>query len=266
MHSNSKLNGSDSNLFSIKNKTILITGAASGIAKEIALGLLHYDVKLILLDKNTKGLEQTADEIVKKGGDCQYYAVDLIKKQQLEAVLDTLKEEPIDVLINVAGILLYKSMLDTSEEEWDKVFSCNVKSIFLLSKLIARHMIKQKTQGSIIHVSSLCGFRGQKNTFAYGAAKSALNMLNKNMALELASHDIRVNMIAPGWTLTPMVEDVLKTQQGQKAIKTVPLERAASVSELLGPIIFLASQASSYMIGATINFDGGLICYETRLD
>lgn len=256
----------DRGLFSVSGKTFLITGAASGLAKEVAIALVEYDVNLILFDINEEGLKSTAQTIVSLGGACQTFVVDQRDKRQIDSIMKKIAQQPIDVLLNIAGVLLYKSTLDTTEEEWDKIFDCNVKGLFLMSQAVAKHMICHKTKGVILHFSSLCGFRGQKNALAYGSAKSALNIFTKNMALELAAHNIRVNLIAPGWMLTPMVEQVLSTTQGQRSLQTVPLKRAAQVKELLGPILFMSSEASSYMVGATINFDGGLICYESIME
>ena len=189
--------------------------------------------------------------------------VDVCDVKQIDAALDSLSK-PIDVLINLAAILLYKPMLETTDKDWDRVLDTNLKGTFLMSQRVAHNMIKHNVQGSIINVSSICGSRAQLDVVAYGSSKSGLIILTKNSALELTPHGIRVNCLAPGIMLTPMMEDIWDTPRGQALLDIVPMKRAAEVEELMGILLLLSGNHSSYMTGAIIEVDCGLCCAEMR--
>jgi len=151
-------------------------------------------------------------------------------------------------------------VLDVTEQEWDRLVAVNLKGIWLMSQAVARHMVEQRITGSIINISSADSHRAQKNLTPYAATKAAVNHLTRNMSYELAKHGVRINVLAPGGMLTNMVKDFLKTPDGQAAVWTVPFKRFAELHELDGPLLLLASQASSYMTGSVLTVDGGLSC------
>jgi 3-oxoacyl-[acyl-carrier protein] reductase len=150
--------------------------------------------------------------------------------------------------------------LEVPEEEFDRVFAVNVKGTWLVAQAVARHMVDRGIRGSIITISSADSHRTQKNLAPYCGTKAAVNHLTRILAAELAPHGVRVNVLAPGGMLTPMVEQFLHTPDGQAAVWAVPFKRFAELTELDGPLLLPASDASSYMTGSVLTADGGLSC------
>jgi NAD(P)-dependent dehydrogenase (short-subunit alcohol dehydrogenase family) len=162
------------------------------------------------------------------------------------------------VLVNNAGVAADKSLLETSEDEWDLLMDANLKGAWLVARAAAGTMIANDTGGTIVNIASILGSAVQKRTGPYAAAKAGLLHLTRAMALEWARHGIRVNAIAPGYYRTDMAADFLDSAAGQQLRKRIPQRRLGNPEELDGAILLLASGASSYMTGSVITVDGGL--------
>jgi NAD(P)-dependent dehydrogenase (short-subunit alcohol dehydrogenase family) len=249
-------------LFSLRDRHAVVTGAASGLGRQCAVTLAKAGARLTLIDINRPGLAETAKVIQGAGGTVRELAIDVTQHDQVvQGVSRAITElGPIHILVNSAGIAIWKGMLDVTEQEWDRLVAVNIKGIWLMSQTVARHMVEQRIAGSIINISSADSHRAQKNLTPYAATKAAVNHLTRNMSYEMAKHGVRINVLAPGGMLTNMVQDFLKTPDGQAAVWTVPVKRFADLHELDGSLLLLASQASSYMTGSVLTVDGGLSC------
>lgn len=247
-----------------RKKVVLITGAGSGIGRATAL-LFSEEVesKVIVIDYNQDLGKETVDIIIKKGGDASFFKVDISNTEEVREMTNKVIKNynRIDVLANVAGAELVGSVIDTSEEDWDRVMAVNQKGIFLMSKYILPEMIKQK-QGAIINISSISGLIGWPGYAAYCTSKGGVIMLTKQMAVDYAKYNIRVNCICPGTTLTPMVERLFDAESNPEEAKKIiaemhPLGRFAKPVEIANVILFLALDESSFITGAILPVDGG---------
>ncbi|HJU04532.1 MAG TPA: SDR family oxidoreductase [Nitrospiraceae bacterium] len=249
-------------LFSLNGKHAVVTGAASGLGQQCAVTLTKAGARVSLIDIHTAGLAETAKAIQRAGGTALELEVDVAQSVSVaQGLAQAVKAfGPIHILVNSAGIFIVKSVLDVTEQEWDRLVAVNLKGIWLMSQAVAKHMVEQRISGSIINISSADSHRAQKGLAPYAATKAAVNHLTRNMSYELAKSGVRVNTLAPGGMLTNMVKDFLKTPDGQAAVWTVPFKRFAEMHELDGPLLLLASEASSYMTGSVLTVDGGLSC------
>ena len=250
-------------LFSLKGRNALITGAASGLGQRFAYALAKAGARVGLADKNVDGLKVTAKMIEDIGGESVLISVDLRKRPEIMAALDKAiaSFQRIHVLVNCAGIAYWKPMLELTEDDWDDTLDTNLKGTWLVAQRVATHMIEHQIKGSIINVSSANSTGVQKNLTHYSTSKAGVDHLTRSMSYELAPYGIRVNTFGPGGMKTAMVEEFLKTPDGQKAQHCVPVKRFAELHEVDGPILLLASDASSYMTGSRVGVDGGLSCH-----
>lgn len=217
---------------------------------------------MALFDVDAAGLTETAAEITASGGRVLPVEADVTDAGAIEQALTRVVEGigPVHVLLNCAGVAVWKPALEVTEAEWDWLIAVDLKGTWLMAQAVARHMIAHGIAGSIISISSADSHRAQLNLTPYCAAKAGVNHLTSALAYELAPRRIRVNAIAPGGMLTAMVRDFLETPDGQGAVWSVPFKRFAELHELDGPLLLLASDASSYMTGAVLMVDGGLAC------
>ena len=247
-------------LFSLKGKNALVTGAASGLGQRFAYVLAKAGARVALADRNPEGLKTTTKMIQDIDGESISLTVDLRKNQEIMAAIDKAvgSFQRIHILVNCAGIAYWKPMLELTEEDWDDTLDTNLKGTWLMAQRLARHMIEHQIQGSIINVSSATSTGAQKDLTHYSTSKAGVDHLTRNMSYELAPYGIRVNTFIPGGFKTAMVTEFLKTPDGQKAQHCVPVKRFADLHEADGPLLLLASDASSYMSGSSVAVDGGL--------
>lgn len=248
--------------FDLRGKVALITGASSGFGRHFAGVLARAGAHVGLAARRIDALETVAKEVNEIGGTAAVAKLDVSQEASVANAVAGIEQAlgPIDVLVNNAGICITKPVLEQSEADWDDVLDVNLKGAFLMSTRIARRMREQKRGGSIINIQSILSFRQAGHITPYAASKAALNQLTKNMALELARYNIRVNGIAPGYFLTDISRDFFASEAGAAMLKRIPQRRLGRFEDLDGPLLLLASDASRYMTGTTIVVDGGHLC------
>jgi len=246
--------------FSLENQVAVVTGAAGGLGRELVAILADAGASLVLADTDECKLNELSQEIDPSGQKVLSQRCDVTNKNDILSLIESAhkKFKAIDLLINCAGILGSDELLfGVSEDEWDSVLNVNLKGSWLAATHIAKYMVDHGIEGRIINISSSLGFRSQLKRVPYATSKAAVEHLTRNLAMELVSHKIRVNCLAPGWMETNMVKNLLEGPEGKKWRNAIPMRRAANPSELAGPLLLLASKASSYMTGAVIRVDGG---------
>jgi NAD(P)-dependent dehydrogenase (short-subunit alcohol dehydrogenase family) len=246
-----------SDLFSLSDKIAIITGAARGNGRAIAEGFLRAGAIVYFVDILKEELVKTLESV--KNPKARYIVADLTNKDDLEKIVAQVYKEQakIDILVNNAGITISEPSEFYSQESWDKTYRVNLKAAFQLSQMAAKHMIEQKS-GVIINITSLGAEQGFPNNPAYVAFKGGLKQLSKALANDWAKYNIRVNNLAPGYIKTDMTkkswnDPVLRMERQRKTM----LGRWGEPDDLVGPAIFLASDASSYVTGHDLYVDGG---------
>ena len=250
-------------LFDLSGRTALVTGGGRGIGRHIAKGLAEAGCDVVVASRKRENCEEAAAEFEAMGRRAWAFSVDLAEEASIDALADSVfgAVDRLDVLVNNAGVIWGAPTLDYPLEGWDRTFAVNVRGLWQLSQRVARHMAEHGG-GSIVHVSSISGFRGsleeKEPAIAYSAAKGAVNTLTKDMAVKLAPHGIRVNAIAPGAFDTDMMEYVREDEAKLAAfLSQIPLARAGGEDDAKGAAVFLASDAASYVTGQILVVDGG---------
>lgn len=242
-------------LLSLAGKTAFVTGASAGLGAHFAQTLSRAGAKVIAAARREDALADVAGRIRAAGGTCETIALDVTSGAGIAAIAPRLAE--VDILVNNAGIAIDKPFLDQSEEDWDRVVDTNAKGMFLMTQAVARAMRERGGGGSIINIASIVGLRQSARLAGYAASKAAAVQLTKVSALELARFGIRVNCICPGYIATDMNRAFWETDPGKAMLKRIPQHRLGQPGELDGPLLLLASDASSYMTGSVIVADGG---------
>ncbi|MBT4089216.1 MAG: glucose 1-dehydrogenase [Deltaproteobacteria bacterium] len=253
--------------FSLEGKTALITGGSRGIGEATAVTFAKAGADVAVTSRKLPDLERVAAEIKELGRNSLAAECHVGRMEQLQPLVDKVQQEfgKIDILVNNAGTSFYGPSLEITEKGWDAVLNLNLKGVFFLSQAVARLMVKQGG-GSIINVSSTAGFQAQIPTAHYSISKAGVIMVTKTLAKEWAQYNIRVNCIAPGGIETRMLDamyaplaDDQKEAAKQGFAQSVPLGRAGEPQEIADVMLFLASQASSYVTGQTLLVDGGVL-------
>ena len=242
-------------MFDLEGKKALITGASGGIGKEIANVLIKHNAQVCISGRNLDELNALKELL---GDKCHVVTCDLSKKDEIIELIKKTDEVlgHIDILINNAGITKDNIFLRMSENEWEDVLNVNLNSTFNILKLITKGMVKRK-YGRIINISSVVGVTGGAGQVNYSASKAGLIGLTKSLSQEIATRNITVNCIAPGFIETPMTEK-LDDKRKDAILNSIPMNRIGTPEDLSSAIIFLASQESSYITGQTIHINGGL--------
>ncbi len=246
-------------LFSLQGKVALITGAAQGIGREIALGFAQSGADIVGVDINEERLQKLKGEVEDLKRRCLVLKVDLVQPENIDRmVADALTAVGrIDILANIAGVNVHKPAEDMSEKDWDFVLDVNLKALFFCCQAVGKVMLRQGS-GRIINMSSSFGIVGFGGRTAYAASKAAVANLTKTLALEWSAKGINVNAIAPGPVWTEARHELFSNPEFYgNLIKKVPINRTAKPAEIVGPAIFLASEASSFVTGETLLVDGG---------
>ena len=248
-------------LFGLKEKIALVTGAAQGLGREIALALAQNGASLILSDIHYP--EATAAAVRATGARGLAVEADITDEDQVKAVAERSAAEygRVDILINNAGVsqLSYTVTEDLSRKEWDTIIGINLTGTFLCCKHFGKAMITGGG-GSIINIATTAGITGVPRAPAYAASKAGVILLTKSLALEWARYNIRVNAIAPHYLETSLTEGLRASQKVYSGlVKQIPMRRFGKPSEIIGAVLFLASQASTYTTGTVIVADGGYL-------
>ncbi len=242
-----------------EGKVAMITGGSSGIGKAIALLLASEGADIVLLSNETAPNEATAEEIRALGRKVLPITMDVSNTGDVEAAVKAGMETfgKIDILINNAGITRDNLLIRMSDEEWDDVMRINLKGAFLMSRAIAKPMMKARA-GAIVNTASVIGLIGNAGQCNYAASKAGMIALTKSMAKELASRGIRVNAIAPGFIVSRMT-DALPEAVKAKMLEGIPLGRLGTTDDIARSVAFLASDDASYITGQTLNISGGMV-------
>ncbi len=247
----------------LKDQIALITGASSGIGYATAIAMAREGARVgVNFHKNKEGAERAVAEIRKAGGEAEAIRADVTSASEVQAMVDAVRRRwgRIDILVNNAGDLLARRMLpEMTEDYWDQIMALNLKSVFLCVKAVWEEMAARKG-GNIINVSSIAGRNGGgPGSGDYASAKGGMITYTKSLAKELAPHGVRVNAVAPGVIDTPYHERYSPPEVFQKFLASIPLGRAGTSEEVASVIVFLASPAASYIVGETIEVNGGML-------
>ncbi len=260
-------NGAFTKLFDLSGRVALVTGAAAGFGEVISAGFAEFGCDVAAADLDYNGAKRTADKVAALGRRSVAISVDVGNPEQIQAMVKTAVEAlgTIDILVNCAGVPQHDAAESTPLATWDSVIDINLRGTFLCCQAAARVML-EKRKGVIINFSSIAGAVGiGRGANVYCASKGGVNTLTKALALEWASRGLRVNAIAPCQFMTPGLEEVIRDPQfdPKKLMETwttnIPLGRVGESEEIVGPALFLASDASSMVTGTILDVDGGYL-------
>ena len=234
----------------------LVTGASSGIGLGCAVALAEAGADVVLASRNIKALSEAAEAIIMKGFSAETLQLDISDLVSIDNVLK--EQKPFDVLVNSAGLGRHTPSLETSAEDFDAVMDVNLKGAYFLTQSIAKALIKAKKPGSLINISSQMGHVGGVDRAVYAASKHAVEGFTKAMAIEWGRHQIRVNTICPTFIRTPLTQSTFDNPERKKWIEEkIKLGRVGEVQDVMGAVVFLASEASSMITGSALMIDGG---------
>ncbi len=244
---------------SLKGQSAIITGGARGIGREIALTLSQAGAKIVIADLILEKAQETADEVKKIGGNALATKVDVTKMEDVEKMVQyTFNEfQSIDILVNNAGVTKDTLLIRMKEEDWDFVLKVNLTGTFFCTKSAAKFMIKQR-KGKIVNIASIVGIMGNVGQANYSASKAGIIGLTKTAARELASRNITVNAIAPGFINTEMTKS-LNEGVKQKLKEQIPLGKLGMPEDIANCVKFLVSKEASYITGQVIHVNGGML-------
>lgn len=258
-------------LFDLRGKTAIVTGAALGIGQAIARRLAEAGATVVIADVNIEAAQATAAAIVERGGQALALRADASSAADAQSTVRQAAERfgHLDILVNNAGIFPFTPVLELTEAQWDRVLDLNLKGAFFFAQAAARQMVAQGTGrgGAIVNVASVDGLHPTGYLAHYDASKAGLIMVTKSLAKELGPHGIRVNAIAPGGIQTPGVAAAAASvpqqeaggEQATDAMTHIPLGRIGQPDEIATVALFLASPAASYMTGSVVVADGGYL-------
>lgn len=241
-------------------KTAVVTGASRGIGRSVALRLASEGAKVVV---NYSGSQEKAEAVVEEiqasGGEAFVFQANVSDADQVKAMMEeTIKQfGSIDFLVNNAGITRDNLLMRMKEEEWDDVLSINLKGVFLCTKAVTRQMMRQRS-GRIVNLASVVGVVGNPGQANYVAAKAGVIGLTKTTAKELATRNILVNAVAPGFITTDMTDE-LGAEMKQQLLATIPLGTLGTSEDIASTVSFLLSDEAKYITGQTINVDGGMV-------
>ena len=243
----------------LDGKVALVTGAARGIGRAIAEELAREGADLALCDLQEEWLADTAAAVRGLGRQAVALAVNVSDSQTVTATVGKVVEKfgKIDILVNNAGITKDGLLVRMSDEDWDAVLSVNLRGSFLFSRAVARPMMKQRS-GCIVNIASIIGLIGNAGQCNYAASKAGVIALTKSSAKELASRNIRVNAVAPGFIESKMTE-VLSEEVRNKMLEAIPLKRFGTPADVAKAVRFLVGEESAYVTGQVINVSGGMV-------
>ena len=244
-------------MFKLKKRIAIVTGASQGIGEVISRHLAHAGAHVICVARTEEKIKKISNSILEKGGSSSYFTCDVSKPNSVrELIENSLKKfNTIDILVNNAGITKDSLLMRMNEKNWDIVLDTNLKGIFYCIKSTIRSMMKNKF-GRIINISSIVGITGNAGQSNYAASKAGLIGMSKSIAKEVATRNITVNCIAPGWIKSEMT-DGLSEDIKKNFLDRIPMKKIGKPEDIANTVIFLASKEAEYITGQTITVDGG---------
>lgn len=242
----------------LENRVSIVTGGGQGIGKAISLGLARNGARVIITDINYESADNVAREIEKQGGSASASRMDVSNYEEVGETVDKILDKygRMDILVNNAGITRDSLLLRMKEEDWDRVLSINLKGVFNCTRAVLRPMLKGRW-GRIVNVASIVGLIGNAGQANYSASKAGIIGFTKTVAREVASRNVTVNAIAPGFIATEMTK-VLSDDVQENLMKQIPLGRLGSVEDVADTVLFLVSEKAGYITGEVIRVDGGM--------
>ena len=243
----------------LEGKTAIVTGAARGIGAAIATRLANEGADIALCDLQADWLSETAEAVKAAGRKVVCYSVDVSDSEGVNEVVGAVVAEfgGVDVLINNAGITRDGLMMRMSEEDWDAVLNVNLKGTFLFTRAVSRPMMKKRT-GAIVNIASIIGLIGNAGQCNYAASKAGVIALTKSAAKELASRNIRVNAVAPGFIQSKMTDALSEAVRDQMMGK-IPMKKFGTPEDVADVVMFLAGNSAGYMTGQVLTVSGGMV-------
>jgi NAD(P)-dependent dehydrogenase (short-subunit alcohol dehydrogenase family) len=244
---------------SLDGKVAVVTGAGRGIGKAIALAMAQAGADLVLAARTASQLVETAEEVRSLGRRALDVPTDVTRKDQVERLMAKAVEKMGDlhILVNNAAIMAPAPLVEQSEEDWDNVLNVNLKSMFLCTQAAARYFIA-KNYGKVVNMASTGGMIAGPMNASYHASKAGCILFTKSVAIELIRYNINVNAVGPGFVDTELVDRFVQKGTRKSKMKNIPIRRYANPHEIAWPVVFLASDLSSYMVGEHLIIDGGL--------
>ena len=245
--------------FRLDGRVALITGASSGIGAALGEGLAAAGGRVVLAARRVDRTEALAEKIRSSGGEALSVSLDVTKPESIKRAFDEAESGfgLATIVVNNAGVAEGKSFLKTTRESLNWTMDTNFFGVWEMCQEAARRLVAAKQGGSLINVASVLGIGSAVGYSSYSASKGALIQLTRTMALEFVRHGIRVNALAPGWFVSEMNQELFATEAGQAYVKRIPPGRTGELSELIGPVLLLASDAGSYINGTVLPVDGG---------
>jgi NAD(P)-dependent dehydrogenase (short-subunit alcohol dehydrogenase family) len=253
-------------LFSLKGRNAVIVGGAGGIGRGLAQGFVKYGAQVAIADINAAAMEDVVKEIeAATGQKVRTYQVNTDQENSVQELVKNAVGDMgrVHVLVNAQGFNIKAAATEFPMDGWDKLFSVNVRGVMMCCKHFAAHMVEQGG-GKIINMSSIRGQRGALGgNLGYCSTKGAVDMLTRQLAVELASKNVLVNALGPIITITPMTEETIKREADryEKVLANIPMHRMGTVADLIGPAVFLASAASDFVTGTILYPDGGMMAF-----
>jgi len=245
--------------FDLSGKVAIVTGAGRGMGYDITLALAKYGADLVVCSRTVSELERVAEEARGLGSIAMIHQIDICRTSDIERMVEESVKAfgHIDILVNNAGVNIPQWAVDVTEEAWDKIMAVNLKGLFFCAKAVGKVMIQQK-KGKIINVSSQSGSVGLPQRAAYCSSKAGVNLLTKVLAMEWAQYNINVNAIAPTFIETPFTKPMFEKEGFREyVLGNIPLGRVGKPEDVVGAVIYLASDASDLVTGHILLIDGG---------
>jgi 3-oxoacyl-[acyl-carrier protein] reductase len=248
-------------LFSLKGRVALVTGASSGLGQQFARALADNGASVALVARRAERLEAFKAELERSGAKAIAVEADVTDRAAMIRAFDVTEQAfgTVTALINNAGIAHGARATDMSPEDWRRMFNTNLDAVFFWAQEAARRMLAANKPGAIVNIASVLGLAAAKGAVSYATAKAGVIQLTKALAVELAFKGVRVNAIAPGWFVTEMNDDYLQSEKGAAIKREIPAGRFGDKGDLDGALLLLVSDAGAYMAGATIVVDGGQV-------
>jgi NAD(P)-dependent dehydrogenase (short-subunit alcohol dehydrogenase family) len=245
--------------FSLVGKIALVTGASGGLGKHFAETLAGAGATVAIGARRAEKVKEVVRGITATGGKAIAVNLDVSDRASIIGAYDEIEAKvgTVNICVNNAGISGRDSALGTSDDGWDEVLSTNLKGTWMVTQETTKRLVEKNRGGSIINIASILGERVMPGVLTYSVSKAGVVQLTKALALEWARHNIRINAIAPGYVETDLNRALLQSDMGKKIIQRIPQRRTGDLSDLDGPLLLLASDASGFMTGAIIPVDGG---------